>query len=53
MLLSYDKDICVHQPLLLRAGFQHGRTELGVGLFTNSYWDLSFFLDDEETTEYK
>ena len=25
-----------HQPLLLRAGFEHGRTELGVNFFTKS-----------------
>ena len=35
-ILDRYKDICIHQPLLLRAGFEHGRAELGVNLFTMS-----------------
>lgn len=35
MLLYHEtldryKDICVHEPLCLGAGFEHGRIELGV-----------------------
>ena len=35
-ILDRYKDICIHQPLLLRAGFELGRAELGVNLFTKS-----------------
>lgn len=35
--LDKDEGVCVHQHLLLRAGFEHGRTELGVDLLTKSY----------------